>query len=56
MIYVLVTWVIYGGLLGMFPAIATNIFGLRYSPQIYGFLFYAFPVSNFVQYLLIQWI
>lgn len=54
MIYVLLAWVLYGGLLGMFPAIASNIFGLRYSPQIYGFLFYAFPISNFIQFFLIN--
>lgn len=56
LIYVLTSWVIYGGLLGMFPALTSNIFGPRYSPQIYGFLFYGFPLSNFIQFLLIQWI
>ena len=56
LVYVLGAWVLYGGLLGMFPAIASNIFGPRYSPQIYGFLFYAFPLSNFIQFVLIGWI
>lgn len=56
LVYVLASWVVYGGLLGMFPIIASNIFGSRYSPQIYGFLFYAFPLSNLIQFLLIQWI
>lgn len=52
LIYVIATSVCYGGFLGIFPAIASKIFGYRYGPQIYGFLFYAFPASNFVQVLL----
>jgi len=36
----------------MFPAITSQIFGIRYGPQIYGILFYAFPISNVIQYFL----
>ncbi len=51
-IYVIGTSICYGGFLGIFPAITAKIFGYRYGPQIYGFLFYAFPASNFVQVIL----
>jgi hypothetical protein len=40
----------------MFPAVTSLIFGTRYGPQIYGILFYAFPASNFVQYLLVNYV
>lgn len=50
------TSICYGGFLGIFPAISSKVFGFRYGSQIYGFLFYAFPASNFVQVLLINWI
>lgn len=46
------TSICYGGFLGIFPAISSKIFGFRYGSQIYGFLFYAFPASNFVQIIL----
>jgi hypothetical protein len=51
-IYVVLTSICYGGFLGIFPAISSKIFGFRYGSQIYGFLFYAFPASNFVQIIL----
>ena len=44
----------YGGFLGIFPAIASKVFGFRYGSQIYGFLFYALQVSNFLQLLIIN--
>jgi hypothetical protein len=53
-IYVILTSICYGGFLGIFPAISSKIFGFRYGSQIYGFLFYAFPASNFTQNLLIN--
>lgn len=52
MAYIIATSICYGGFLGLFPAISAKIFGYRYGPQIYGFLFYAFPASNFVQVIL----
>ena len=54
--YVVLSYICYGGHLGIFPAITSQIFGVRYGPQIYGILFYAFPVSNFIQYLLVNYI
>ena len=54
--YVVLAYVCYGGHLGMFPAVTSQIFGVRYGPQIYGILFYAFPVSNFIQYLLVNYV
>jgi hypothetical protein len=54
--YIVLTYICYGGHLGIFPAITSVIFGVRYGPQIYGILFYAFPVSNFIQYLLVNYI
>ncbi len=54
--YVIGTSVCYGGFLGIFPAISTKVFGYRYGSQIYGFLFYAFPFSNFVQVIIMTWI
>lgn len=56
LVYVLATSVCYGGFLGIFPAISSKVFGFRYASQIYGFLFYAFPLSNFVQVLLMNMI
>lgn len=55
-VYVLATSLCYGGFLGIFPAISSKVFGFRYGSQIYGFLFYAFPASNFVQVILINWV
>jgi len=55
-IYVVLSYIVYGGHLGIFPAVASTVFGIRYGPQIYGILFFAFPVSNFIQYLLINYI
>ncbi len=46
----------YGGHQGIFPALSSQVFGLRYGPQIYGILFLAFPVSNFLQCIIINWI
>lgn len=54
--YVVLAYICYGGNLGMFPAVTSQIFGVRYGPQIYGILFYAFPVSNFIQYFLVNYI
>lgn len=54
--YVVLSYICYGGNLGIFPAVTSQIFGVRYGPQIYGILFYAFPVSNFIQYLLVNYI
>jgi len=39
LVYVLFTYVCYGGHLGMFPAIASQVFGVRNGTQIYGLLF-----------------
>jgi len=50
---IIVAYVCYGGLLGMFPAVSSLIFGVRYGPQIYGLLFFAFAASNFVECLLV---
>lgn len=55
-VYVILTSICYGGFLGIFPAISSKVFGFRYTSQIYGFLFYAFPLSNFVQVVLMNWI
>ena len=52
LIFVIATSTCYGGFLGIFPAISSKVFGYRYGAQIYGFLFYAFPASNFAQVLL----
>ena len=52
----MLAYICYGGHLGMFPALTSQIFGIKYGPQIYGILFYAFPVSNFIQYLLVNYI
>lgn len=54
--YVVLAYICYGGHLGMFPAVTSQIFGIRYGPQIYGILFYAFATSNFVQYLLVNYV
>jgi hypothetical protein len=53
-IYTILTSIVYGGFLGIFPAISSKIFVFRYGSQIYGFLFYAFPASNFTQVLIIN--
>lgn len=54
--YVILSYICYGGMLGMFPAITSQIFGVRYGPQIYGILFFAFPISNLIQFLLVNYI
>lgn len=54
--YVILSYICYGGHLGIFPAVTSQIFGVRYGPQIYGILFYAFPVSNFIQFLIVNYI
>ena len=53
-IYVIISYVCYGGFLGIFPALSTKIFGRRYATQIYGLLFYAFAASNFIQLILMN--
>lgn len=55
-VYVILSYIVYGGHLGLFPAVASQIFGMRYGPQIYGLLFFGFPVSNFIQYLLVNYV
>ena len=55
-LYVVLSCICYGGHLGIFPAVTSQIFGLRYGPQIYGILFFAFPASNFIQYLLVNYV
>jgi hypothetical protein len=52
LVYVVLTSICYGGFLGIYPAISSKIFGFRYGSQIYGFLFYGFPASNFAQTIL----
>lgn len=56
MVYVLGAYLCYGGHQGIFPALSSQVFGLRYGPQIYGILFLAFPLSNFIQCFFISWI
>jgi len=55
-IYVLGAYLCYGGHQGIFPALSSQVFGLRYGPQIYGILFLAFPLSNFIQCILVSWL
>lgn len=55
-VYVMGAYLCYGGHQGIFPALSSQVFGLRYGPQIYGILFLAFPASNFLQCILINWI
>ena len=55
-LYVIGCFVCYGGFLGIFPIISTRIFGRRYATQIYGLLFYGFPLSNFIQIGMIYFI
>lgn len=55
-VYIVASSICYGGFLGIFPAISSKVFGYRYGSQIYGFLFYAFPASNFGQVVLINWV
>ena len=52
----MLSYIVYGGHLGIFPAVASQIFGMRYGPQIYGLLFFAFPASNFIQYMLVNYV
>ena len=53
-LYVLASFIIYGGNLGIYPVITSMIFGTRYSGQIYGLLFYGYTASNFIQFILIN--
>jgi OFA family oxalate/formate antiporter-like MFS transporter len=54
LLYVLLTYVCYGGHLGMFPAISSQVFGVRNGTQIYGLLFQGFATSNLIQFLLLR--
>jgi OFA family oxalate/formate antiporter-like MFS transporter len=54
LVYILLTYVCYGGHLGMFPAIASQVFGIRNGTQIYGLLFQGFATSNLIQFFLIR--
>lgn len=56
MVYVILAYICYGGMLGMFPAITSQVFGVRYGPQIYGIMFFAFPISNLLQFLIVNYI
>ena len=53
-VYVMLAYICYGGHLGIFPALASQVFGIRYGPQIYGIMFLAFPLSNFIQCIFIN--
>lgn len=55
-LYVVLSYIVYGGHLGIFAAVASQVFGMRYGPQIYGLLFFAFPASNFLQYMLVNYV
>lgn len=55
-LYVVLSYIVYGGHLGIFAAVASQVFGMRYGPQIYGLLFFAFPASNFIQYMLVNYV
>lgn len=55
-LYVILSYICYGGMLGMFPAITSQIFGVRYGPQIYGILFFAFPISNLLQFFIVNYV
>jgi hypothetical protein len=52
--YVLLAYVCYGGHLGMFPAIASQVFGVRNGTQIYGLLFQGFACSNLLQFCFVK--
>lgn len=54
MIYVFMTYVCYGGHLGMFPAVASQVFGVRNGSQIYGILFLGFASSNALQFVVVK--
>jgi OFA family oxalate/formate antiporter-like MFS transporter len=54
MVYVFMSYVCYGGHLGMFPAVASQVFGVRNGSQIYGILFAAFAISNAIQFLVVK--
>ena len=53
-VYLIASYVCYGGFLGTFPVLSTKIFGRRYGTQIYGILFYSFAFSNFIQLILMN--
>lgn len=53
-IYVVGAYIIYGGNLGIYPVLTSKIFGVRYSGQIYGLLFYGYTLSNFLQFIIIN--
>lgn len=54
MFYVFMAYVCYGGHLGMFPAVTSQIFGVRNGSQIYGILFLAFASANAIQFLVVK--
>ena len=53
-IYVVAAYIIYGGNLGTYPVLTSKLFGVRYSGQIYGLLFYGYTLSNFIQFIIIN--
>ena len=54
MLYVFLAYVCYGGHLGMFPAVASQVFGIRNGSQIYGILFLGFATANAIQFLVVK--
>ena len=54
MIFVFFAYVCYGGHLGMFPALASQIFGVRNGSQIYGILFLGFATANALQFIIVK--
>ena len=54
MLYVFLAYVCYGGHLGMFPAVSSQVFGVRNGSQIYGILFQGFALANAVQFLVVK--
>lgn len=54
MVYVFLAYVCYGGHLGMFPALASQIFGVRNGSQIYGILFLGFATANALQFVIVK--
>jgi hypothetical protein len=54
MLFVFLAYVCYGGHLGMFPALTSQIFGIRNGSQIYGILFLGFATANAIQFILVK--
>lgn len=54
MLYVFLAYVCYGGHLGMFPAVTSQVFGIRNGTQIYGLLFQAYATSNLIQFFMLK--